>query len=160
MRTGRTCPTTGPSTTRSRSSGRNSSATLRQRRPSRTTSTRVQRRAALRAWHPVVEGAPLARRPDASALSRHVAHIEVADRAWIGRILHAPPAAGIFASGRPFKSRIAFAAAHVVCDPLREFDAEWQRAHRWGATLAFRRHLWAHGFAVAEAWIRPSGAVA
>ena len=50
-----------------------------------------------------------------------------------------------------FKSRIAFAAAHVVCDPLREFDASGSAPIDWDATLAYRRHLWAHGFAIAEA---------
>ncbi len=52
------------------------------------------------------------------------------------------------ASGAPFMSRVAFAAAHVVADP-----ASGQPATKvdWDATLAYRRHLWAHGFAVAEA---------
>ncbi|MEO8622615.1 MAG: DUF993 family protein, partial [bacterium] len=51
----------------------------------------------------------------------------------------------------PFRSRIAFAAAHVVCDPLREFDASGSAPIDWDATLAYRRHLWKHGFAIAEA---------
>ena len=51
----------------------------------------------------------------------------------------------------PFRSRIAFAAAHVVVDPLREFDATNSAPIDWDATLAYRRHLWKHGFAVAEA---------
>jgi len=50
------------------------------------------------------------------------------------------------ASARPASSRVAFAAAHVVADPLGE-----PGALDWEATLAFRRHLWAHGLAVAEA---------
>ncbi len=53
--------------------------------------------------------------------------------------------------GGPFRARIAFAAAHVVCDPLRDVDASGQSAIDWEATLAFRRHLWDCGFAVAEA---------
>jgi len=47
---------------------------------------------------------------------------------------------------QPAASRIAFAAAHVVADPLGG-----PGALDWEATLAFRRHLWAHGLAVAEA---------
>jgi Protein of unknown function (DUF993) len=50
------------------------------------------------------------------------------------------------ASGTPPRSRVAFAAAHVVADPLGE-----PGALDWEATLAFRRHLWAHGLGVAEA---------
>jgi hypothetical protein len=51
----------------------------------------------------------------------------------------------------PFRSRIAFAAAHVVSDPRRDVDVLGQPAINWDATLAYRRHLWTHGFAVAEA---------
>jgi uncharacterized protein DUF993 len=43
-------------------------------------------------------------------------------------------------------SRVAFAAAHVVADPLGE-----PGTLDWEATLAFRRHLWSHGLSVAEA---------
>jgi hypothetical protein len=46
----------------------------------------------------------------------------------------------------PAASRVAFAAAHVVADPLGAPEAL-----DWEATLAFRRHLWAHGLGVAEA---------
>jgi hypothetical protein len=49
-------------------------------------------------------------------------------------------------SGEPSSSRVAFAAAHVVADPLGE-----PGALDWEATLAFRRHLWACGLGVAEA---------
>ena len=51
----------------------------------------------------------------------------------------------------PFRSRIAFAAAHVVVDPMREFDASNSAPIDWDATLAYRRHLWKYGFAIAEA---------
>ena len=47
--------------------------------------------------------------------------------------------------------RIAYAAAHVVADPLAD-TAPWQRsAVDWDATMAFRRHLWGLGFKIAEA---------
>ena len=54
--------------------------------------------------------------------------------------LHQPAA---YETHGPPTTRIAFAAAHVVADPQGGID--------WEATLAFRRHLWAHGLGVAEA---------
>lgn len=51
-------------------------------------------------------------------------------------------------SGRPF-TRVAFAAAHVVADPLA--DPQLAPALDWDATLAFRRRLWGLGLGVAEA---------
>ena len=53
-------------------------------------------------------------------------------------------------SGRPF-ARAAFAAAHVVADPLADADPWLAPALDWEATLAFRRHLWRLGLGVAEA---------
>jgi hypothetical protein len=58
---------------------------------------------------------------------------------------YTPGAPSAFAAnGRPATSRVAFAAAHVVADPIRG-------GVDWDATLAYRRHLWAHGLGVAEA---------
>lgn len=54
----------------------------------------------------------------------------------------APPSA-------PIRSRVAFAAAHVVRDPLGRDAGEG--AIDWDATLAFREHLWGLGLGVAEA---------
>ena len=51
----------------------------------------------------------------------------------------------------PRWNRVAFAAAHVVADPRAAIDPWLQTAVDWDATLAFRRHLWSHGFGVAEA---------
>jgi hypothetical protein len=48
-------------------------------------------------------------------------------------------------------TRIAFAAAHVVADPLSSRDPWLEAAVDWEATIRFRRHLWALGFGVAEA---------
>ncbi|MEV6024279.1 dihydrodipicolinate synthase family protein [Streptomyces sp. NPDC052036] len=53
--------------------------------------------------------------------------------------------------GTPFTSRTVFAAAHVVADPCADVSPDAPAALDWDATLAFRRHLWAHGLAVAEA---------
>jgi hypothetical protein len=55
------------------------------------------------------------------------------------------------AAGAGEFNRVAYAAAHVVADPLAAADP-WERAAvDWEATLAFRRHLWGLGFKVAEA---------
>ena len=51
----------------------------------------------------------------------------------------------------PPQSRVAFAAAHVVADPLADINPTLETAVDWEATLAFRRHLWSLGLAVAEA---------
>ena len=51
---------------------------------------------------------------------------------------------------RPF-TRIAYAAAHVVADPLSAKEPWLDAAIDWDATLAYRRHLWSWGFGVAEA---------
>ncbi|MFJ6655952.1 DUF993 family protein [Streptomyces sp. NPDC091377] len=48
-------------------------------------------------------------------------------------------------------SRTVFAAAHVVADPRADLSPGSQAVLDWDATLAFRRHLWAHGLGVAEA---------
>ena len=58
--------------------------------------------------------------------------------------LVAPPRAG-------FASRVAFAAAHVVADPLCTTDPLTHAAIDWDATLAYREYLWSLGFGVAEA---------
>lgn len=52
---------------------------------------------------------------------------------------------------RPQWNRVAFAAAHVVADPRAAVDPWLGTAIDWDATLAYRRHLWAYGFGVAEA---------
>ena len=50
-----------------------------------------------------------------------------------------------------FASRRVFAAAHVVADANADTAPDGPAAIDWDATLAFRRHLWAHGLGVAEA---------
>jgi hypothetical protein len=50
-----------------------------------------------------------------------------------------------------FRSRIAFAAAHVVADPRGDNVPGAPAAIDWDATLAFRLHLFRYGFGVAEA---------
>ncbi|MGR3793600.1 dihydrodipicolinate synthase family protein [Vannielia sp. SX4] len=64
---------------------------------------------------------------------------------------YTPGAASDFAAPEVPMTRIAFAAAHVVADPLADVDPWLTPAIDWEATLAYRHHLWEHGFAVAEA---------
>jgi len=52
---------------------------------------------------------------------------------------------------KPKWNRVAFAAAHVVADPRADVDPWLTAAIDWDTTLAFRRHLWALGFGVAQA---------
>ncbi|WP_152048363.1 dihydrodipicolinate synthase family protein [Aureimonas psammosilenae] len=47
--------------------------------------------------------------------------------------------------------RIAYAAAHVVADPLKHSDPWLEPAIDWDATLRFRHRLWDLGLGVAEA---------
>jgi Protein of unknown function (DUF993) len=51
---------------------------------------------------------------------------------------------------KPF-NRVAYAAAHVVADPLSAKEPWLDAAIDWDATIAYRRHLWSWGFGVAEA---------
>jgi len=51
----------------------------------------------------------------------------------------------------PYRSRVAFAAAHVAGDPCGENVPGAPAALDWDATLAFRRHLFSYGLGVAEA---------
>ncbi|RUW25652.1 dihydrodipicolinate synthase family protein [Mesorhizobium sp. M4B.F.Ca.ET.215.01.1.1] len=48
-------------------------------------------------------------------------------------------------------SRIAYAAAHVVADPLAMTDPWSLPVVDWDRTMAFRHHLWRLGFRIAEA---------
>jgi hypothetical protein len=50
----------------------------------------------------------------------------------------------------PF-NRVAFAAVHVVADPLADVDPWLTAAIDWDRTIAFREHIWDLGLGVAEA---------
>ena len=60
---------------------------------------------------------------------------------------------GLSATGgvAPSFNRVAYAAAHVVVDPLAETDPQLRSAVDWDSTLKFRHYLWDLGFGVAEA---------
>ena len=60
------------------------------------------------------------------------------------------PTAGSGTSPPAF-NRVAYAAAHVVVDPLAESDPHLGAVIDWDATLMFRHYLWDLGFGVAEA---------
>jgi Protein of unknown function (DUF993) len=49
------------------------------------------------------------------------------------------------------RTRVAYAAAHVVCDPLAGTDPWLEAAVDWESTLAYRHYLWGLGFSIAEA---------
>ena len=51
----------------------------------------------------------------------------------------------------PQFNRIAYAAAHVVSDPLKDTRPWNDPAIDWEATMAFRHHLLGLGFRIAEA---------
>ncbi|MEK3725556.1 dihydrodipicolinate synthase family protein [Paenibacillus sp. FSL H8-0034] len=59
--------------------------------------------------------------------------------------------APILAPQGAFNGRIAFSAAHVVCDPFAGTDPLNQPSIDWESTLSYRRHLWSMGLSVAEA---------
>jgi hypothetical protein len=56
-----------------------------------------------------------------------------------------------FPPGEPARDRVAYAAAHVVADPLADNVPGAPAVLDWDATLAFREHLWRYGLGVAEA---------
>jgi hypothetical protein len=51
----------------------------------------------------------------------------------------------------PLRSRVVFAAAHVVADPLADNTPGQPAGVDWAATLRFRHHLWSLGLGVADA---------
>jgi len=56
-----------------------------------------------------------------------------------------------FPAAQPPFNRVAYAAAHVVADPLADNDPWVQPAIDWDRTIAFRKYLWSLGLGVAEA---------
>ena len=60
-----------------------------------------------------------------------------------------PPRAWHMVAAIP--NRVAYAAAHVVADPLSAADPWLQPAIDWDATLAYRHYLWSLGLGIAEA---------
>ncbi|WP_363326421.1 dihydrodipicolinate synthase family protein [Haloactinopolyspora sp.] len=52
---------------------------------------------------------------------------------------------------QPLRSRVAFAAAHVVAEPMGDNRPGAPAVVDWEHTLGFRHHLWSYGLGVAEA---------
>lgn len=82
-------------------------------------------------------------------MSRGTVSIPTAD--GTRRTIDLQPARDWVTHPEGFRSRVAFAAAHVVADPLRENGPGQPAAIDWDSTLAFRQHLFDHGLGVAEA---------
>jgi hypothetical protein len=61
------------------------------------------------------------------------------------------PATGFQPPSQPIQSRIAFTAVHVVANPLADINPTLETCLDMEATLAYRRHMWSLGLAVAEA---------
>lgn len=61
------------------------------------------------------------------------------------------PTARELIRGDQLRTRIVYAAAHVVCDPLADTSLLDSPVLDWDATLAFRHHLWSLGLRIAEA---------
>ena len=54
-------------------------------------------------------------------------------------------------SGEAPRSRVPYAAVHVVADPRADISPVSPAVIDWERTLAFRRHIWSYGLGVAEA---------
>ena len=70
-----------------------------------------------------------------------------------GRVYEYSPAGKFLyaESGAPPRSRLPYAAVHVVADAMADTSPIGPAAIDWERTLAFRRHIWSYGLGVAEA---------
>jgi Protein of unknown function (DUF993) len=78
-----------------------------------------------------------------------VIRLPAADGAWVEHRLRGGYRFG--GGAPPARSRAAYAAVHVVADPLADAHPGAPAAIDWEATLAYRRHVWSFGLGVAEA---------
>jgi len=80
-----------------------------------------------------------------------VTDLHLIDAAGVSTTVELKPAPGYTRPTLPLRSRVAYAAAHVIPrttadnTPGRPADIDWD------ATLAFRRHVWSWGLGVADA---------
>lgn len=72
-----------------------------------------------------------------------------ADGSWFDYVPGQP--ATFPTSASHARSRVAYAAAHVVCDPLANNSPTSPACLDWDETFAYRHYLWSLGFSVAEA---------
>src|SRR4051794_31251260 len=75
--------------------------------------------------------------------------LPLADRTVIDYAVGSAPS--YTTANRPLRERVAYAAVHLVADPLADTTPISPVQLDWEATLAYRRYLWSLGFAVAEA---------
>src|SRR4029077_17696135 len=70
-----------------------------------------------------------------------------------GRVYYyAPKGKFLYAeSGAPPRSRLPYAAVHVVANALADSTPSGPAAIDWDRPLAYRRHIWSYGLGVAEA---------
>ncbi len=82
--------------------------------------------------------------PSTLSLALPTANRALVDYTLVGTPIpiHTPP--------QPY-NRIAYAAGHVVVDPLADYDPWVKPQIDWDRTLAFREHLWSLGLGIAEA---------
>ena len=65
---------------------------------------------------------------------------------------YAPKGKFLYAeSGAPPRSRLPYAAVHVVANALADSTPSGPASIDWDRTLAYRRHIWSYGLGVAEA---------
>jgi len=73
------------------------------------------------------------------------------DAAGVSSTVDLTPAPGYTKPTAPLRSRIAYAAAHVVPRATADNTPGQPADIDWDATLAFRRHVWSWGLGVADA---------
>lgn len=84
-----------------------------------------------------------------TAATRGLVALPAADGTW--REVALPEPRAWAEHPQPFTRRVAFAAAHVVADPLGDNVPGSPAVIDWESTLAVRRRLFRYGFGVAEA---------
>ncbi len=90
----------------------------------------------------------MARLPRGSPVTLEISLPNVDGTTRTYRLIGSPPDA---AEGPSIEARKAFAAAHLVADPMADVHPEAAPVIDWDATLQFRRYLWSLGLGVAEA---------
>jgi hypothetical protein len=80
-----------------------------------------------------------------------VTDLRLIDAAGVSTVVELKPAPAYEKPTAPLRSRIAYAAAHVVPRPTADNTPGQPADIDWDATLAFRRHVWSWGLGVADA---------
>src|SRR5687767_11086182 len=125
-------------------------ARRRRRRIPLEPARRCERRAACRARPEELEAEEVAGRTEAEIMKRDTI-LTLKLPTGTGPQEYAVREPRQFAKPTRAFTRTALAAAHVVADPLSTKEPWLEAAIDWDATIAYRRHLWAWGFGIAEA---------